>query len=123
MSRLTHPGTAYGVTFSPDGKRLATASNAQIVKVWDVLSGQKLLSFTGHTSAIVSRAFRPDGKRLATASRDGTAKIWNAPSGQEFPTLEGSGVVYGVWRSAQMNDTCLQGVMMECGSIHFKSKI
>ena len=92
LFNLNHAGTVYGVAFRPDGKRLATSSDAEIVKVWDVASGRELLSFTGHASAIVSIAFSPDGTQLATASRDGTAKLWDASSGQELLTLYGRGV-------------------------------
>ncbi len=89
---LSHPGTVLGVAFSPDGKRLATASNAGIIKVWDALSGKELLNFTGHTSQITDISFSPDGTRLATASFDGTAKVWGAATGQELLTLNGNGI-------------------------------
>ena len=77
---LSHPGTVLGVAFSPDGKRLATASNAGIIKVWDALSGKELLNFIGHSSQITDISFSLDGTRWATASHDGTAKVWDATS-------------------------------------------
>ena len=56
------------MAFSPDGKRLASASGDQTVKVWDATSGQEMLTLKGHTDAVMSVAFSPDGKRLASAS-------------------------------------------------------
>jgi WD40 repeat protein len=64
-----------GVAFSPDGKRLATASLDKTAKVWDVSSGQESLTLTGHTDGLRGVSFSPDGKRLATASADGTVRV------------------------------------------------
>ena len=67
-----------GVAFSADGKRIATGSEDNTVKVWDAERGQELLTLTGHTSVVFSVKFSPDGKRLVTGSYDRTAKVWDA---------------------------------------------
>ena len=94
--RLTlrgHSDVVFAVAFSPDGKRLATASADQTVKVWDSESGKELLTLRGTATAV---AFSPDGKLLATASGK-TAKVWKAEDGKELLTLRGhSDVVCGV---------------------------
>jgi WD40 repeat protein len=77
------------VAFSLDGKRLASASNDQTVKVWDVATGQETLTLKGHTSGVLSVAFSPDGQRLASASNDQTVKVWDIATGQETLTLKG----------------------------------
>ena len=64
------------MAFSPDGKRLASASYDQTVKVWDAATGQESLTLKGHTNYVWSVAFSPDGKRLASASEDNTVKVW-----------------------------------------------
>jgi WD40 repeat protein/tRNA A-37 threonylcarbamoyl transferase component Bud32 len=86
--KLTLRGHAEAVTsvvFSPDGKRLASASRDGAVKVWDAASGQETLTLNGCTSV----AFSPDGKRLASASEDKTVKVSDAVTGQELLTLKG----------------------------------
>lgn len=51
------------------------------VKLWDVTTGQELLTLKGHAGNVTSVAFSPDGKRLATGSIDSTVKLWDAPTG------------------------------------------
>ena len=78
------------MAFSPDGKRLATANLDNKGRVWEVETGEKLLTLVGHTAGYVNDiTFSPDGRYLATASEDRTVKIWNAETGDELITLIG----------------------------------
>src|SRR5204863_428658 len=77
------------VAFSPDGKRVASASFDKTVRVWDVDSGQHTLSLMGHSDVVQGVAFSPDGKRLASASSDKTVRVWEADNGRESLILLG----------------------------------
>ncbi|MEO5947012.1 MAG: caspase family protein [Chitinophagaceae bacterium] len=77
------------VRFSPDGKKILTASNDNTVKVWDALSGNRLVDLKGHSKQISSAQFSPDGEKIITASWDETTKIWHAVSGKLLQELEG----------------------------------
>lgn len=84
-----HSGEVWSVAFSPDGTRLATASQDKTAKVWDAATGTEILTLAGHGESVSSVAFSPDGTRLATGSQDKTAKVWDAATGKETLTLVG----------------------------------
>jgi WD40 repeat protein len=60
-----------------------------VVKVWDVLSGEELLSFEDRTAMFERVVFSPDARRLATSGWDGTVKLWDVATGREVLTLRG----------------------------------
>jgi WD40 repeat protein len=80
-----HSGFVSSVVYSPDGKRLATASTDKTVKVWYAETGQELLTVEGHSEYPNGVAFSADGHRLAGGSADGTVKIWDATPLPEKP--------------------------------------
>ena len=82
-----HVEQVSGVSFSPDGETIATASADGTAKLWD-RKGQELQTLSGHTDFVRSVSFSPDGETIATASHDGTAKLWDR-KGQELQTLSG----------------------------------
>jgi WD40 repeat protein len=83
-------GALAGLAFSPDGRRLATASyDGQAVTIWDAENAQNPLTMWGHTSGVRRVAISPDGQRLASASDDRTVKIWDRTTGQMLLTLRG----------------------------------
>jgi WD40 repeat protein len=64
-------------TFSPDGKRIVTASWDNTARLWDADTGKQIGEpLTGHTNFVLSAAFSPDGKRIVTTSFDQTARLW-----------------------------------------------
>ncbi|WP_414583447.1 NACHT and WD repeat domain-containing protein, partial [Scytonema sp. PCC 10023] len=92
-----HAKAVNGVSFSPDGKMLATASADNTVKLWNTATGQEIKTLTGHTNWVWGVSFSPDGKMLATTSDDNTVKLWNTATGQEIKTLTGhTNWVWGV---------------------------
>ncbi len=76
------------ITFSPNGKTIASVSDDyKIVKLWS-LDGREMQTFQGHNDRVWNVAFSPDGKTIASASDDKTVKLWNI-DGRELQTFRG----------------------------------
>ena len=86
-----HSDTVFGVSFSPDGTKLATGAADKFVKVFEIPSGKFLKSFEGHTHHVLDVGWKADGKLLASASADNTIKVWNYENGEQARTIQGHG--------------------------------
>jgi WD40 repeat protein len=65
------------VSWSPDGKTLASASWDGRVRLWTAATGKEQATLKGHTNGVSSVSWSPDGKTLASASWDQTVKLWD----------------------------------------------
>ncbi|MEG4070381.1 CHAT domain-containing protein [Microcoleus sp. Pol11C2] len=96
VSNVAAPNTLGGhtervsaISFSPNGKLLATASSDHTVKLWDTSTGKEIHTLSGHTDSVNAVRFSPNGKLLATASDDKTVKLWDTSTGKQINTLSG----------------------------------
>jgi WD40 repeat protein len=91
------PGeAAYALLFSPDGKRILTATES--VTIWDVKTGRRLFVFpdlhqcTFGSPATLSVNFSPDSKRLVQLANGGSRVIvWNLVQGRQVCVM-GEGI-------------------------------
>lgn len=79
--KLTHD-QLFGISFSPDGTKVAFACSDKSVRILAVADGKELLSFTNHTDWVYGTTFTMDGKKLLTGSKDRAMKLVDAANGQ-----------------------------------------
>ncbi|KST70390.1 AAA-like domain-containing protein [Mastigocoleus testarum] len=91
---LRHEFEVNYAAFSPDSKRIVTASFDNTAKLWGV-NGKLLQTLPSERDAnqehrynIVHVAFSPNGQKIVAASSDKTAKLWDI-NGKLLHTLKG----------------------------------
>ena len=71
-----HSGRVYGVAWSPDGRRFATAGLTGVARVWRAATGELVDTLTGHSGRVFGVAYSPGSGVLATVSGDKTTRVW-----------------------------------------------
>lgn len=97
---FTHDEARMAV-WSPDGKRIATASNDKTVRVWNIDGSGEPIVFRGHSQGVRVLAWSPDGQRIASGSSDKTVCVWNSDGTGESVVFRGhdASVYTIVWHS------------------------
>jgi WD40 repeat protein len=112
-----HREGVQAVTFSPDGKTLASAGGKDgTLRLWDPATGKSLRSWKAHPSWVLTVAFAPDGKTLVSGGQlDDKVYLWQAATGKRLRSLRGEYRHYSVaafspggrYLAAAYNDTFL----------------
>lgn len=71
----------YGVDVSPDGKQLAAAMSDNVIDIYDLETGTKIKTLTGHTNSVRSVAYQ-DADHLVSGANDQNVMVWDVPSGK-----------------------------------------
>jgi WD40 repeat protein len=111
-------GAVASVGFSPDSRRLVTASWDNSARIWNVANGKAEVELKGgHSAAVNASMFSPDGKAVLTASDDRTLQLWDAASGKVLKSFAGHD---GRVRSASFSD---DGQLFASGSTDKSSRL
>lgn len=71
-----HRHSVNSVSWSPDGRWIATGSSDSSVRVWDARTGTLEERLLGHTGVVSSVDWSPDSHRIVLGGSDGTARVW-----------------------------------------------
>jgi WD40 repeat protein len=92
-----HKGKVWRIVFSPDGKRLLSASASTEpdddakcsveLKVWDLIAGNEVFAKNLKVSEIPGVAFGSDGRSIAVEAGEGRVEIWDSHSGKRLQSI------------------------------------
>ncbi|KAL2802568.1 WD40-repeat-containing domain protein [Aspergillus granulosus] len=83
-----HSRSVRSITFSPDGRLLASGSRDGTIKLWNPATGGITHTLDSCSDLVLSVTFSPDGRLLASGSIDRTIKLWDPATGNIKHILE-----------------------------------
>lgn len=89
--QMGHTHNVTSVAFSPDGKYALSGSIDKTMKLWDVVTGREIRTFSGSTARVTSIAITQDGRYTVSGDEDITnnIKLWDITSGKQIRTFSG----------------------------------
>jgi WD40 repeat protein len=79
-----HTDGVMEVKWSPDGGRLASASDDKTMRMWNTTDWSYMFTLRGHAGGVLAVDWSPDGAKLISGSRDYKMALWNASDGKQI---------------------------------------
>ncbi len=118
--QMAYPGqNKIGLSWSPDGSRIATAWYDSLGRIWDVETGEMLRILAGHTSNMIGIDWSPNGIYLLTQGMDTSARLWVASTGQMVLNLP----TYGFGNTAWSHDGRWMAIPTQQGLIAWDTAV
>ncbi len=89
-----HNARIRSVTFAPNGKYIASASEDRTAKLWESETGRELATLRGHRAEVWAVAFSPDSRSLVTGATDFMAKVWDVGAATEITNIPTEGGLF-----------------------------
>lgn len=84
-----HTGPIHALSLSPDGRWIATGSEDQTIRIWDLSDGTLQTQLSGHRGAVRCLCFSADSERLLSGGSDNRAILWDVAQGTSLAHLVG----------------------------------
>jgi WD40 repeat protein len=72
-----HSNWVNAVSWSPDGRYVASGSTDGTVQIWEAMTGRHVFTYRGHTNAVYTVSWSPDGNYIASGGQDRTVQVWD----------------------------------------------
>jgi len=84
-----HKDSVTSISFSNNGKLLASCGVDQTVRIWDLQKRSEFRTLSGHVGAVNSVVFSKDDSTVLSGGSDATVRLWNVEEGKEKTKLSG----------------------------------
>lgn len=84
-----HGSQINAISFSPDGKIIASASADETIKIWHSKTGLLLHTLIGHQNEVMDIDFSATGDTLVSCSKDKEVKLWDVITGKVIASYHG----------------------------------
>ncbi|CAL4098661.1 unnamed protein product [Meganyctiphanes norvegica] len=96
---LDHKGSIFDVAVSPSNLAV-TGGEDDLAHVWEINTGNKVFTCTGHKDSVTCVDFNHDGSLLATGDMAGYIQVWNVSSQSKIWEFETGDLNWMKWHHA-----------------------
>ena len=89
-------GNPLSMAVSADSHCVAIGVENGSIYVWQVPTGDPLLTISAHDTYIFALTFSPDGRTLISGGMDGCVKFWDTKTGNCWQTLQAEGAIWSL---------------------------